>query len=106
MRLSHLTLLVCLTAPLYGQTLSGCAMFPANNVWNTPIDTLPVAANSSTLVSTIGTGKYVHPDFSSTGGVPFNIVSGSQARVPVIFSSPESDPGPYPIPPNAVVEGA
>jgi hypothetical protein len=39
-------------------------------------------------------------------GIPYTIVSGSQARAGVIFGyADESDPGPYPIPPDALIEG-
>lgn len=87
-------------------------MFPANNIWNTPIDHLPVKSNSATLVNTIGVSKYVHPDFSSgvwngaMGGIPFILVNGSQPKLPVNFTYvAESDPGGYPIPLNAPIEG-
>jgi hypothetical protein len=50
----------------YGQaTIGNCPVFPANNIWNTPIDKLPVAANSATLVNTIGASKGFHPDFGA-----------------------------------------
>ena len=86
-------------------------MLPANNIWNTRIDHLPVASNSATLVNTIGTGKNLHPDFGAglyagkLMGLPVNLVPGSP-MVPVNFVYPaEADPGPYPIPLNAVIEG-
>lgn len=94
------------------QTLGGCAVFPADNIWNTPVDTLPVQANSATLVNTIGPTKYLHPDFSGTpfrgvlGGIPYVLVPGSQPRVPISFTWPaEADPGPYPVPPDPPIEG-
>jgi len=89
------------------QTTAGCAIFPANNVWNTPVDTLPVDANSAAYVQTIGAAAGLHPDFSSTGfGMPFIAAPGTQPPVAVSFiDSAESDPGPYPIPPNAPIEG-
>src|SRR6266853_1773708 len=38
-------------------------------------------------------------------GMPYIVVPGSQPEVPVRFySTRESDPGPYPIPPNAPIE--
>jgi hypothetical protein len=94
--------------PAAAQTLAGCAVFPANNIWNTRIDNLPVAANSAAYVATIGASKPLHPDFSSTGfGIPYVVVPGTQPRVAVTFtaSPSESEPGPYPIPPNAPIEG-
>lgn len=87
-------------------------VFPADNIWNTPVDTLPLDPNSTLYVNTIGAGDYVHPDFGSglwdggPIGIPFVEVSGSQPRVPVSFYYPdESDAGPYPLPPDAPIEG-
>ena len=92
--------------------LAGCSVFPANNVWNTPIDQLPVDANSASYVATIGTAKPAHPDFGSglyAGapiGIPFIDVPGIQPKVTVTFDyDSESDHGGYPIPPNVPIEG-
>jgi hypothetical protein len=53
--------------------------------------------------------KHLHPDFGSnpTYGIPYITVPGSQAFVPINFTEfpADSDPGPYPIPANAPVEG-
>ncbi|MEW6583513.1 MAG: hypothetical protein AB1416_12225, partial [Actinomycetota bacterium] len=71
------------------------------------VDRLPVAAGSRLLVSRME-GFRLHPDFSNRGryGIPFTVVAGDQPRVPVTFEyADESDPGPYPIPPDAPVEG-
>ena len=93
-------------------TIGRCNVFPSNNVWNTPIDQLPVAANSGTLISTVGTGVRMHADFGaglwngSPMGIPFVVVSGSQTKYPMTFDyADESDPGPYAIPLNAPIEG-
>ena len=48
------------------------------------------------------------PDFGGNGqyGIPYVVVPSSQPLVPISFDvADESDPGPYPIPPNAPVEG-
>lgn len=84
-----------------------CPVFPPSNVWNRDISTLPVAANSATLISSIGLGAKLHPDFSATGyGIPINVVGPSTPRVSVGFQyADESDPGPYPIPANPLIEG-
>ena len=37
-------------------TVGNCTVLPANNVWNTPVDTLPVSSNSATYIATIGAG--------------------------------------------------
>lgn len=91
--------------------LDGCQVFPEDNIWNTPVDTLPVDPNSDAYVDTIGATDYVHPDFGTVWqgapiGIPWVSVPASQPVVPVTFLySDESDPGPYPIPPDAPVEG-
>jgi hypothetical protein len=89
-----------------------CPVLPANNVWNTAIDQLPVSANSGVWVTTIGATKTVHADFGSglyAGapiGIPYIVVPGSQPMYPATFTyADESDPGPYAIPLNAPIEG-
>jgi hypothetical protein len=93
-------------------TLAGCPLFPADNAWNRRVDGLPVAPNSARLIRSIGLDDHFHADFGSGRwdggpiGIPFTVVDGDQARVPVRFGyEDESDPGPYPIPPNAPIEG-
>lgn len=99
-------------APQAPPVLAGCQVFPADNIWNAPVDTLPVHPNSAAYVSTIGLGEYVHADFGSGEwdggpiGIPFVAVPGTQPRVAVSFLwYDESDPGPYPVPPDAPIEG-
>jgi hypothetical protein len=88
-----------------------CPLFPANNPWNQRIDRLRVAKNSARLIASIGLDRPVHPDFGTVyngapNGIPFKVVSGSTRRVPVHFQyADESDRGPYPLPPNAPIEG-
>ncbi|MGD8790950.1 MAG: hypothetical protein PVF47_00240 [Anaerolineae bacterium] len=96
--------------------LAGCPVFPADNVWNVAIDTLPVDANSDLYVATIGAGEPLHADFGSgewppgSGspiGIPYVDVPGSQPEVEIVFTAygDESDPGPYPVPTEAPIEG-
>ena len=92
--------------------IDGCALFPPDNIWNTPVDSLPVDPNSVAYVATIGGSRTLHPDFGSglweggPIGIPFVTVAGDQPRAPVSFTyASESDPGPYPIPPDAPIEG-
>jgi len=91
--------------------LGDLAVFPADSIWNTPIDKLPVHPNSARLIASIGTDLPVHPDFGTVwrgapNGIPYVVVSGAQPKVPVRFEyAHESDPGPYPIPTNAPIEG-
>lgn len=93
-------------------SVGGCPLYPADNIWNRDISTLPVQSNSANFINSIGLTGHVHADFGSglfdgePIGIPFTVVSGNQPAVPVSFSdSDESDPGPYPIPANAPIEG-
>ena len=86
---------------------AACPLFPASNVWNRRVDTLPVAANSTTLIATIGAGTGLHPDFGSYlgYGIPYNVVGASTPRSTVSFDyADESDAGPYPVPANPKIE--
>ena len=92
--------------------VAGCDLFPADHVWNTPVDGLPLDANSNAYIETIGAGETMHADFGSGQwaggpiGIPYVAVPGDQARVAVTFDdADESDPGPYPIPTDALIEG-
>src|SRR6185503_1098774 len=91
-------------------SLEGRRPFPADNAWNTDISAAPVDPNSARLIASCGTAN-LHQDFGTTfngqpNGIPYVLVFDGQPRVPVSFDIPdESDPGPYPIPPNAPIEG-
>lgn len=66
-----------------------------------------MASDSAVLLQSIGLTTGLHPDFGSdpTNGIPYNIVSGAQAKVPVAFDdADESDPVPYPIPVSPAIE--
>lgn len=98
------------TTGLVNGPLNGRRPFPADNWWNTTIADAPVDPNSTALINACGV-RTLHPDFGTTwngapNGIPFVLVGGTQSRVPVQFYyASESDPGPYPIPVNAPVEG-
>src|SRR5579885_2635151 len=92
--------------------IGNCSVFPADNIWNTRVDQLPVHPSSSTWVNTIGATSPLHPDFGSGTydggpiGIPFVTVPGTQTKYPATFQyQSESDPGPYAIPLNAPIEG-
>ena len=94
------------------QTVGSCPVLPADNIWNTPVDQLPVAPGSSTYIATIGATAGVHADFGAglwNGGpigIPYVVVPGTQTKYPATFLyAGESDPGPYAIPLNAPIEG-
>jgi hypothetical protein len=94
-------------------SLNGFVPFPADNAWNTDISAAQVDPNSNNFINYIGSTKPVHPDFGSgtysgsTIGIPYQIVSGSQPKVNIALKAyaSESDPGPEPIPSNALIEG-
>ena len=93
-------------------TIGGCPLYPANNIWNVPVNTLPVHPRSDSWVNSIGRTAGFHMDFGSGTwaggpiGIPYNIVSGSQVphQTLVFYYPAESDPGPYPIPANPLQE--
>ena len=93
-----------------GPAVGGCPVFPADNAWNTRVDSLAVNARSADWVASIGATGRVHPDFGTFWegepiGIPFTTVGAGQPKVPVSFDyADESDPGPYPIPANAPIE--
>jgi hypothetical protein len=93
-------------------TIGGCQIFPADNVWNTRIDTLPVHSRSDAWVNSIGRSTGLHPDFGSglwegsPIGIPYGTAPGTQPAVNISFYiDDQSDAGAYRIPPDALVEG-
>ena len=93
-----------------GASLDGRRPFPADNPWNADVSGEPVDPNSAALIAACG-DRGLHPDFGTVwngapNGIPYVVVSGSQPRVPVTFDyDDESDPGPYPVPADAPIEG-
>ena len=94
-------------------SLNGFVPFPSNSLWNTDISSAPVDPNSANYINFIGSTVTVHPDFGAgtfhdqTIGIPYQVVAGTRAKVPITVGAfaDESDPGPEPIPPNALIEG-
>jgi hypothetical protein len=90
-----------------------CPILPADNIWNRNIAALPTHVLSDAYINSIGRTRGIHADFGSglwNGGpigIPFVYVPGSQALVNIIYTDygNESDPGPFPIPTNAPIEG-
>jgi hypothetical protein len=95
-----------------GASLNGKRLFPADNAWNRDVSGEPVDPNSANLIASMGLGTSLHPDFGTVwngapNGIPYVVVSGAQTKVPITFNAygDESDPGPYPVPSDAPVEG-
>src|ERR1017187_4402649 len=105
-------MLVVSSAIAQSPAIGNCPVLPADSIWNTPVDQLPVSASSAAWVATIGATKTAHPDFGSglydgaPMGIPHVTVPGTQVKYPASFDyADESDKGPYAIPLNAPIEG-
>ncbi|MFN8255040.1 MAG: hypothetical protein U0W24_05085 [Bacteroidales bacterium] len=93
-------------------------LFPEDNAVNQIITGEPVDSRSDAIINLIGTPG-IHADFGSglwegtPIGIPFILVCNNQTKLPVVFRAndyddnygDESDPGPYPIPLSAPIEG-
>lgn len=108
-------LVAALAAPSHALRLPqapDCPIFPRDNPWNQPVDGLPVAENSATIIESIGADEGLHADFGSGRweggpiGIPITVVGRRQDDSRVRFQyADESDPGPYPIPRDVAIEG-
>src|SRR5712671_6947259 len=93
--------------------LNGFVPFPASSLWNTNVSGATVDPNSANIINFIGSSVTLHPDFgsgTSSGqsiGIPYQVVARTQAKISVALGeyASESDPGPQPIPSNALIEG-
>jgi len=105
--------------------LGGCQVFPDppaslsptapslpdEAAWNQDISQAPVAPNSAATIAYIDAhgGDRLHPDFGSPRayGFPYAVVGAGRPKLPIHYTAygDESDPGPFPIPPGAPVEG-
>jgi len=94
-----------------GASLHGLQVFPPDNPWNQDVSSRPVDPLSRRILQRVGLDKPLHPDFGTVyqgapSGIPYFVVPGTQAKVPVKFAyANESDRGPYPIPRDAPIEG-
>lgn len=83
-----------------GPQLAGCPVLPANHLFNTKIDALPVDPHSDAYIATIGTTRKLHLDLGTQTdpqavdfyGIPYNVAHGGGFTWPTVafFSS---DPG-------------
>jgi hypothetical protein len=93
-----------------GPRAYSCPILPASNPLNRDISKAPVDPNSANYIAAIGASLHLHADFGSNPsyGIPYAVVGPHQPKVPIYFDEygEESDRGPYPMPPNAPVEGA
>ena len=101
--------------PTVAQTavsMDGCPVAPADSIWRARVDQLPVAAHSSAYIASIGADSHVHADFGSGTwdgepiGIPVTLIKPGTPPARISFDyADESDPGPYPIPTDALIEG-
>src|SRR5512147_3028924 len=69
--------------------VGGCSLFPTDNIWNMPVNNLPVHARSDQWVNTIGRSTGFHMDFGSGTwaggpiGIPYNVVGAGIPKVTV-----------------------
>ena len=90
----------------------GKRLFPDDDPWNRDISLEPVDPLSEQIIVRIGRNKPLHPEFGTfyngvPNGIPYDVVGADQPMTPIEFSryGGQSDPGPYPVPPNAPIEG-
>jgi hypothetical protein len=87
---------------------TGCRVFPADNVWNTRVDDLPVHEMSETWLDASDAGSTdLHPDFGPPSyGLPYDVVGRGHPKVRIDFLyADESDRGPYPFDAGTPIEG-
>ncbi|HEY1761795.1 MAG TPA: hypothetical protein VGG17_04290 [Acidimicrobiales bacterium] len=98
-----------------GTTLPGtaCPAFPADNVWNTSITTLPVNADSAAWLAAMDSSSTsLHPDYGPSGnprapyGIPWEVVPPrtSFTHIKFLYAS-ESYRGLYPLGARTPIEG-
>jgi hypothetical protein len=87
-------------------------VFPPDNAWHWDISEYAVHPNSDNYGNSVGAGESLHPDFGTVyggapWGIPYVVVGADEPKIPITFTAygPESDPGPYPIPLTAPIEG-
>ncbi len=87
-------------------------VFPADNPWNADISAYPLHPDSAAFIRAIGADGELHPSFGTVwdgapNGIPYRVVGGGQAMVRINYTAygDESDPGPFPIPDDAPIEG-
>ncbi|MBM2810796.1 MAG: outer membrane protein [Chloroflexi bacterium] len=93
-------------------SLGGRRPFPDDNPWNLDVSQAPMDPDSASLLASIGLDTGLHPDFGTVwngapNGIPYVVVTSDQPVVPIsaFDYADESDAGPYPIPPDAPIEG-
>lgn len=92
--------------------LAGWQLFPTNNIYYQPCNSLPVHPNSASYISALGSGVTLSAKVSTPAlelpngrGIPYNLVNNSTPTYyPTIQYASTSYAGPYPIPNNVLIE--
>jgi hypothetical protein len=96
--------------PIESNALGNLQIFPVDSPWNTDISKEATDPNSDNIIAGIGNNVYLHPDFGTVWenapiGIPYNLVGRNLQMATIAFQyNSESDPGPYPIPSDALIE--
>lgn len=81
-------------------------IFPASSPWNKNISKNAVDPDSDQIITAFSSDS-LRADFGNEFGIPYVVVCGNEPKINIRFTDypEESDPGPYPIPLNAPIEG-
>jgi hypothetical protein len=106
------SLVSCQVFPEPPASLSSTAPSLADEAaWNQDVSKAPRDPRSAAYIAYINAhgGDHLHPDFGSPRGYgfPYTVVGAGQRKLPVHYTAygDESDPGPFPVPGKAPVEG-
>ena len=94
---------VMFNTPEADRILTSLQIFPPDNPWNEDISKRPVDRNSKNLITSVGAEKSLAYNLD----MGFILVPPNQKKVAVSVTAypDESDPGPFPVPDNAPIEG-
>ena len=95
-------------APAGDPHIADCPVFPADNVWNARIDSLPRDPRSNDYLDSIGVTQRLHADFGTSPfvGIPVTIAKPDAPPVRIKFQyDGESDHVAYPLERRVAIEG-
>ncbi len=94
---------VMFDTPVADRILEAMQIFPQDNAWNADISAWPLHPKSRQIVESIGADKV----FRGNPDMAFILVPPDQKRIALKINEypDESDPGPFPLPDNAPIEG-
>jgi len=113
-RLVLIVVLLALLAPPVPANASAmpeapnCPIYPADDVWHSNIQQMPVNPMSATWIANMGgPGRLLHPDFGGPYGYQLQVVDGATPTTRVAFDyAAESDDVPYPFTASTPIEPA